>query len=1133
MPTPAVKQRYFLWALSMVILAAGWLSALGFTLWRLREDALANGLTQAVIHARHFEESLTQTLQLVEFTAENMAPLYEDGMGPRDLGSRLRELLRPMPYLRSIAVLDAHGQVLDSSNPSNIGMVIDLQGFYPSRHPEVPVLRIGTPWQGRDFASATAITETNPMRSTEPYFVPVLRRISTPQTQKPLWLLTAINPDYFINHTTELLGAEPGGHIQWLRYDDILLMSASQNERAGVQGAAGQLGARIARNEHGVLEQQLPTGQNVLTAYRASSRFPVVVVAQMDRNVILTHWANEAQRLIGIFVPSLLALVMVGIFAWRRQQRLAGKQAELDEERSLAASVFESNSDAILITTPEADILSVNPAFEYITGYSAAEARGCNPRFMGSGAQDRAFYRHLWNTLLQQGHWEGELLNRHKEGHLYTAFLRINMVKDSASQLCHYTGTIVDITQRKAAEEQMQLAASVFSHAREGIMITSPQGHLIEVNSAFSRITGYRREEVIGKNSSMLSSGLQGAEFYAGMWAELSDKGRWTGEIWNRRKSGEVYAEMLTISAVCDTNGKVLRYVALFSDISQQKENEKRLEHIAHYDALTGLPNRVLLADRLRQAMVQVVRHTKKLAVVFLDLDGFKVVNDTYGHSMGDKLLVELAARMQHALRDGDTIARIGGDEFVAVLADLSNHEAASQVLDRLLIAMSDPVLTDSAVLQVSASVGVAFFPQPEEVDADQLLRQADQAMYQAKMTGKNRYHIFDAEQDRTMRGHHEGLENIRQALQKEEFTLYYQPKVNMRTGKVVGAEALIRWLHPEQGLLSPAAFLPTLENDTLAVQLGEWVLETAMTQIETWKAQGLCIPVSVNMDAQQLQQPDFVAWLRTRLALHPHIGPGDLELEVLETNALEDIAGISRLMDECQDMGINFALDDFGTGYSSLTYLRRLPAKLLKIDQSFVHDMLDDPDDMAILEGVLGLARVFRRQVIAEGVETIAHGRMLLRLGCEWGQGYAIARPMPALAMADWITTWCPDASWLNLRQAHRDDLPLLFAVVEHRFWVANITSYLRGERTTLPPLDSHQCRFSYWLDCEGGRERYAGQAIFEEIDRLHQSIHRYADVLLTLKRKGQYDKSLEGIPEIYRLRDTLVAHLLELLES
>ncbi|MDP3795330.1 MAG: EAL domain-containing protein, partial [bacterium] len=337
-------------------------------------------------------------------------------------------------------------------------------------------------------------------------------------------------------------------------------------------------------------------------------------------------------------------------------------------------------------------------------------------------------------------------------------------------------------------------------------------------------------------------------------------------------------------------------------------------------------------------------------------------------------------------------------------------------------------------------------------------------AMYQAKLAGKNRYHVFDAEQDRSVRGHHESLDRIRHALAQREFVLYYQPKVNMRTGVVIGAEALIRWQHPEQGLLAPAQFLPVIEDHPLAIEVGEWVIDTALTQVELWRAAGLDLPVSVNVGARQLQQADFVQRLRGILAAHPQVQSSRLELEVLETSALDDVAGVSLVIQTCREMGVLFALDDFGTGYSSLTYLKRLPASLLKIDQSFVRDMLDDPDDLAILDGVIGLAAAFRREVIAEGVETVAHGQMLLQLGCELGQGYGIARPMPAEALPDWARSWKPDASWGQVPLMRRDDLPLLFACVEHQAWVKAIESHLRGERDTPPELDPAQCHFGGW---------------------------------------------------------------------
>jgi diguanylate cyclase (GGDEF)-like protein/PAS domain S-box-containing protein len=580
--------------------------------------------------------------------------------------------------------------------------------------------------------------------------------------------------------------------------------------------------------------------------------------------------------------------------------------------------------------------------------------------------------------------------------------------------LIEQTANLTSIAiERKLAQEKLQLAAGVFTHALEGIMITGPDATIIDVNEAFTRITGYSRSEAIGRNSRILQSGRQDKAFYQAMWAALSEQGHWSGEVWNKRKDGEVYAELLTISAVRDGQGNTQQHVALFSDITERKEYESKLEHIAHFDALTHLPNRVLLADRLQHAMAQEQRRGQQLAVAYLDLDGFKDINDRYGHETGDQVLITLSRRMKETLRDGDTLARLGGDEFVAVLIDLEDASNSLPLINRLLAAAAQPVQVGELSLQVSASLGVTFYPQIRDIDADQLLRQADQAMYQAKVAGKNRYSVFDAAQDSTIRVHHESLERIRLALENREFVLHYQPKVNMHSGQVFGAEALIRWQHPEKGLLAPAAFLPVIEDHALAVDVGEWVIDAALSQIEVWHSAGLEMPVSVNVGARQLQQVNFVARLQAILAQHPHVSPTQLKLEVLETSALADMEQVSQVIEECRKMGVKFALDDFGTGYSSLTYLKSLRVALLKIDQSFVRDMLEDPDDLAILQGVIGLAAAFKREVIAEGVETVAHGTALLRLGCTLAQGYGIARPMPANELPAWTATWQPDAAW------------------------------------------------------------------------------------------------------------------------
>jgi diguanylate cyclase (GGDEF)-like protein/PAS domain S-box-containing protein len=574
-----------------------------------------------------------------------------------------------------------------------------------------------------------------------------------------------------------------------------------------------------------------------------------------------------------------------------------------------------------------------------------------------------------------------------------------------------------------ASSKSSQLrAASVFTHTREGILITDATGRIIEVNDAFTVITGYSRDEAMGQNPRLLQSGRHDAAFYAAMWRDLTDQGYWSGELWNRRKSSEVSAHVMNINAVRDDAGVTQHYVALFSDITASKVHQNELEHLAHFDTLTGLPNRLLLGEQLRLAIGQCQLSQQMLAVAYLDLDNLKSINDTYGHEAGDAVLVAVGAGLKSALRNGDILARIGGDEFVVVLVGLSQPDDCLAVVDALLLAATLPVTlangmdigaADSPLeVRVSTSIGVTFFPQ-DDVDADVLLRHADQAMYLAKQAGKNRYHLFDVAHDAAIQSRQVALQRISVAVTAREFVLYYQPKVNMRSGQVTGAEALIRWVHPERGLLLPGSFLPGIEDHPISVVLGEWVIHCALAQMTTWHAEGLALPVSVNIGALQLQQPDFPDRLAALLAAHPDVPPRWLRLEILETSALEDIVQVSGTMRACQALGVTFALDDFGTGYSSLTYLKHLPAEVLKIDQSFVRNMTEQADDLAIVQGVIGLANVFQREVIAEGVETKSHGDMLMSIGCDLAQGYGIARPMPAHEMPAWVATWQEGAVW------------------------------------------------------------------------------------------------------------------------
>jgi diguanylate cyclase (GGDEF)-like protein/PAS domain S-box-containing protein len=575
-----------------------------------------------------------------------------------------------------------------------------------------------------------------------------------------------------------------------------------------------------------------------------------------------------------------------------------------------------------------------------------------------------------------------------------------------------YLGTCFDVTERHEAAEQLGLVASVFTYAREGITITNPEGKIVDVNQAFCEITGYQREEVIGKNPSLLKSEHQSPEFYTAMWAELIAVGHWHGEIWNRKKNGELYAELLTISAVRNEAGKTRHYVGIFADITMQKEHERRLEKLAHFDPLTELPNRTLLNDRLYMSIALASRNKTMLAVCMLDLDGFKTVNDHYGHAAGDLLLIEFSRRAQAILRDTDTLSRLGGDEFVILLNDLDTLEQGLEVIRRVLDAANHRYEIEGDAVTVSASVGITVFPD-DGVEPELLIRHADQAMYIAKQTGRNRYFLFDPMKDEAARAELSALQRLESALSAGEFELHYQPKVDMPRGLVTGAEALIRWRHPQRGLVYPGDFLPITENNDFAIILGEWVISEAIRQADAWYHQGLTLSISINIAARHLSLSDFTPRLALMLSRHPTLPHGRIELEILETAALSDTAHVSQVIEACRELGVSFALDDFGTGYSSLLYLKHLPATTLKIDQSFVRDMQVDAEDLAIVKGVIGLAQAFNRSVIAEGVESIGLGDALLDLGCSHAQGYGIARAMPPAEFRQWLDNWRAPASW------------------------------------------------------------------------------------------------------------------------
>ncbi|MBI3903324.1 MAG: EAL domain-containing protein [Nitrosomonadales bacterium] len=565
---------------------------------------------------------------------------------------------------------------------------------------------------------------------------------------------------------------------------------------------------------------------------------------------------------------------------------------------------------------------------------------------------------------------------------------------EGAGKIIGTTGFSRDITERKDAEAQLRLTAKIFESSHDAITITDIEGTIISINPAFSRITGYSAEEVVGRNPRILNSGKQGKEFYVEMWRCILQNGYWSGEVWNRGKDGGAYAGRLTISALRDETDKVTHYIGVTSDITEYKTAQERIRNLAYFDQLTDLPNRSLLRDRVNQLILASQRDKRGFAVVFIDLDNFKNVNDSLGHYAGDQLLQMVAIRLRDSVREMDTVSRLGGDEFVVVLPEVS-IEDAHQVARKIIGQVASSYLIKERYMTVTASLGISMYPADAQ-DLDSLLKHADTALYRAKGKGKNDY-VFFTEEMNAAAYERMRLENdLRRALLNEELLLYYQPQIDLASGKMIGMEALLRWPHRELGMIPPDRFIPIAEESGLIIELGEWVMHEACRQNRQWQLAGLpAIPVSVNVSAQQLKNNSLFDTVE-RVLRHTRLDARYLELELTEHAVMDEVQASIEMMKKVCAIGVKFSIDDFGTGYSSFSHLKYLPLNMVKIDQSFVRDMPSKSDDREIASAIIQLAHSLRLKVVAEGVETSAQMEILLEQGCDSAQGYFFSKPLP-----------------------------------------------------------------------------------------------------------------------------------------
>ncbi|MGE5650286.1 MAG: PAS domain S-box protein [Bacillota bacterium] len=630
-------------------------------------------------------------------------------------------------------------------------------------------------------------------------------------------------------------------------------------------------------------------------------------------------------------------------------------------------------------------------------GYAREELVGKKRIADLQSENSKALYLQKFQELIENGQLRNlELEMVRKDGSIMPILLNASAQLDAAGNFVMSRTTVFDITKVVEAQKELRRAATVFEHTRDAIIITDGNGTITAANRAFSDITGYRPDEVIGRNPRLLKSERQSNEFYKNLWSELEQKGNWQGEIWDRRKSGELFPTWQNITAVKDETGKVTDYISVFSDITTIKDTEEKLVRLAYHDSLTGLPNRLLFNDRLDRAIQFSRRHKTTVGLLLLDLDRFKLINDTLGHDVGDQLLEEIGARLQNNVRGEDTVARLGGDEFAIIISELTRMEDAAALSQKIIKAIAAPIHISNHLLMTSASIGISVFPD-DAGDKETLYKSADIALYAAKDKGRNCYEFFTPSMTQRANEILAIDRGLRGAFQRHELALYFQPQISLASGRVAGVEALLRWNSSQNGMQQPSRFIPIAEESNLIELLGDWVLDSACAQIQKWRAAGVPpVRLAINLSARQIKRPRFAKDFCRLLQRYPSMDGFGVDIEVTET-ALQTDPDIAAALKELKNVGVRVAVDDFGTGYSSLLSLKQLPADILKIDRAFIHGIPDDGDDKAITAAIIAMGHSLGMEIIAEGIETHEQLKFLASQHCDEVQGFLFSPPLPA----------------------------------------------------------------------------------------------------------------------------------------
>jgi diguanylate cyclase (GGDEF)-like protein/PAS domain S-box-containing protein len=898
----------------------------------------------------------------------------------------------------SVELVRADGTVLMSNGQATVGgvrlqrAIMEAQNsrgvaFIDLYRPDTtPGIRLGfvgalrSPQRGADLAPAFVVAELRPTD----YLFPLLRSWPTKEQSGEAIL---VRPDW-----GDVL------YISDLKYrpDSALKLRVSliATGVAGPELLLGRAKAVVATDYRGV--KVLATGQLV-------SDTGWTLIAKLDEAEALQPVRRLAALTAGLGLAAFCFALAVGGLLWQRQ-RLQAVLFEVAQQKETAAAelrfqaTFDQAEAALAHLDLEGRWVRVNQRLCTLLGYSREALLQTDILSVTEEeyrAEDAAFLERFRSGELQIR--QGERPVHRPDGSTVWVDFTVSVVRADDGTPQFILLVLIDITERRRADEGRRQAAAVFSNTQEGVVITDPKGTIVAVNPAVCAMTGYAEAELRGANMRILQSGRHDAAFYRGLWDSVRAAGFWQGEIWNRRKNGEIYPELLTISTVRDDQGDIVNYVGTFSDITYLKRSQEQLEQLAHHDALTGLPNRLLLTSRLDHALERAHRHHSFGAVLFIDLDRFKNVNDSLGHPAGDELLVQVTRRLRTRLRDSDTLARLGGDEFVVVLEDLANPEQAASVAQALIERVSESFeLQDGHEVYIGASIGISLFPTDASVASD-LIQQADTALYEAKESGRGVYRFYRTALTQAANERLATEAKLRRGLERDEMVLHFQPLVAIDGSRMVGVEALLRWQDPAEGLIPPGRFIPLAEDTGLIVPLGDWVLRSACRQMLAWRQAGIPIEVvAVNLSPRQFNQPDVSDRVRDILAetgLPPHC----LEIEITEGALMQHGEATLAKLAALKALGVRLAIDDFGTGYSSLAYLKRFPIDKLKVDKSFVTDIPNDPAGMEITAAIIGLAKSLKLEVLAEGVETAAQLAFLRERHCDTAQGYFFSRPLPA----------------------------------------------------------------------------------------------------------------------------------------